>query len=79
MPHPNAIRLGTFQGRELKKYCYIIFVMKYFYKFLTNLLGIVVSALAFHAESQGSNSHLGKSSNQLFLLLPLLQSTNLPQ
>ena len=38
MPHPNAIRLGTFQGRELKKYCYITFVMKYFYKFLFLLI-----------------------------------------
>ena len=26
MPHPNAGWLGAFQGRGLKKYCYIIFV-----------------------------------------------------
>ena len=38
-------------GERIEK---IIFVMKYFYKFLTNLLGIVVSALAFHAGGQGS-------------------------
>ena len=54
MPHPNAWWLGAFQGRELKKYCYIIFVMKYFYNLLTILLGIVVSTLAFHAGSRGS-------------------------
>jgi hypothetical protein len=59
-------------ARELKKYCYIIFVMKYFYKFLTILLGIVVSALAFHAAGPGSIPRLGKSSNYLFLLLLLL-------
>ena len=35
-----------------------MFVMKYFYKFLTILLGIVVSALAFHAG--GSIPRLGK-------------------
>ena len=54
MPHPNAwwegaFQVAYFQGRELKKYCYMIFVMKYFYNFLTILLGIVVTALAFHA------------------------------
>ena len=27
MPHPNAGWLGAFQGRELTKYCYIIFVV----------------------------------------------------
>ena len=32
---------------------YMIFVMKYFYKFLKILLGIVVSALAFHAGGPG--------------------------
>ena len=62
MPHPNALWLGAFQGRELKKYCYIIFVMKYFSKFLTILLGIVVSALAFHDGGPGSIPSLGKSS-----------------
>jgi hypothetical protein len=63
MPHPNARWLGAFQGRELKKYCYIIFVMKYFYNFLTILLGIVVSALTFHTGGQGSIPRLSKSSN----------------
>jgi hypothetical protein len=63
------------------KYCYIIFVMKCFFKFLTILLGIVVSALAFHAGGLGSIPWLGKSSKKLFLLLLLLllsQSPNLP-
>ena len=63
MPNPNAWWLGAFQGRELKKYCYKIFVMKYFYNFLTILLGIVVSALAFHAGGRGSIPRLSKSSN----------------
>ena len=58
MPHPNA-----FQGRELKKYCSIIYVMKYFHNFSSILLGIVVSALAFHAGGRGSIPWLGKSSN----------------
>jgi hypothetical protein len=35
--------------------------MKYFYKFLIILFGIVVSALAFHAGGPGSISWLGKS------------------
>ena len=48
MPNPNAWWIVAFQGRELKKYCYIIFVMKYFYNFSTTLLGIGVSALAFY-------------------------------
>ena len=39
-----------------------MFVMKYFYKFLTILLGIVVSALAFHAGGPGSIPRLGKTS-----------------
>ena len=60
MPHPNAWWLGSFQGRDLKKYCYLIFVMKYFNKFLTILLGIVVSALAFHAEGSGPIPQIGK-------------------
>jgi hypothetical protein len=34
-------------GERIKKYSYIIFIMKYFYKFSTILFGIVVSALAF--------------------------------
>ena len=34
--------------------------MKYFYKFLIILFGIVVSALAFHAEGPGSIPLLGK-------------------
>ena len=38
-------------GERLEK---IILVMKYFSKLLTILLGIVVSALAFHAGDQGS-------------------------
>ena len=63
MPHPNAWWLGAFQGRELKKYRNIIYVMKYFYTFLSILLGIVVSALAFHAEGSGSIARLSKSSN----------------
>jgi hypothetical protein len=40
-----------------------IYVMKYFSKSLLILLGIVVSALAFHAEGRGSIPWLGKSSN----------------
>ena len=56
-------RLGAFQGRELKKYFYMIFVKKYFFPIITILLGIVVSALAFHAEGPGSIPQLGKSSN----------------
>jgi hypothetical protein len=63
MPHPNACWLGAFQGRELKKYFCIIFVMKYFYNFLTILLGIVVSALDFHAGVRGSFPWLSKCSN----------------
>jgi hypothetical protein len=58
----------------LKKYCYIIFVIKHFFKVLTILLGIVVSALAFYAGGPGSIPGVGKSSNKLFLLLLLLQS-----
>ena len=54
MPTPNALWIGAFQGRELKKYCYILFVMKYFYHFLIVLFGIVISALAFHAGGPGS-------------------------
>ena len=72
MHQPHALWVGDFLGKELKKYCYIIYVvyvMKYFYKFLSILLGIVVSALAFHAEDPGSIPRLGKSSNNLFLLL----------
>jgi hypothetical protein len=72
---------GLLGERIEKKICYIIFVMKYFSKFLLILLGIVVSALAFHAGGLGSIPRLGKSSNQLFLLLLLLlllQSPNLP-
>ena len=61
MPHPNAWWLGSFQGRDLKKYCYIIFVMKYFNKFLTILLGIVVSAFAFHARDRGPVRQIFKS------------------
>ena len=63
MSHPNARWLGVFQGREMKKYCYIIYKMKYFYTFLSIFLGIVVSALAFHAGGLGSIPWLGKSSN----------------
>jgi hypothetical protein len=51
------------QGRVLKKYCYIIYVMKYFFKFISFLLGIVVSALAFHAGGRGLIPRLGKSSS----------------
>ena len=45
--------------------------MKYFYKFLTILLGIVVSALAFHGGGPGSISWLGKSSNQFLSCLKI--------
>ena len=55
--------LGVFQGRELKKYCNIIYVMKYYQVILLILLGIVVSALAFHDEGRGSITRLGKLSN----------------
>jgi hypothetical protein len=48
-------------GKRMKKYCYIIFVMKYFFTVLTILLGIVVSALAFHAGGTGSIPRLGRS------------------
>ena len=41
-------------GERIEKYCYIIFVMKYFYRFLIIHLGIVVSALAFHVGGPGS-------------------------
>ena len=61
MPHPNVWWLGAFQGRELKKYCYVVFVIKYFSKFLPILLGIVVSALTFHAGGPGLIPWLGKS------------------
>ena len=40
----------------------ILFVMKYFFTYLEILLGIVVSAVAFHAGSQGSIPQLGKFS-----------------
>ena len=66
MPHPNAGWLGAFQGRELRKHCCIIFVMKYFLNLLTILLGIVVSALAFHAGGLGSIPWPGKSSKLTF-------------
>ena len=45
--------------------------MKYFYEVSTIFLGIVVSALAFHPGGPGSIPWLGKSSNKLFLLLPI--------
>ena len=54
---------------------------KKFLKISINLLGIVVSALAFQAGDLGSIHWLGKSSNQLLLLLLLLllsKSPNLP-
>jgi hypothetical protein len=38
----------------------MIFVMKYFYELVSILLGIMVSALAFHAEGPGSIPQLGK-------------------
>ena len=38
MPQPNAWWLGAFQGRELKKFCNIIFVIKYFYKLVSIIL-----------------------------------------
>ena len=38
MPHPNTWWLGAFQGRELKKFCNIIFVIKYFYKLVSIIL-----------------------------------------
>ena len=72
MPHPNAWWLGDFQGRELKKYCYmiyVVYVMKYFYKFLSILLGIVVSALAFHTRGLGSVPRLGKFQINFFSFL----------
>jgi hypothetical protein len=47
--------------------------------FLSILLGIVVSALAFHAGGLGSIPRLGKSYIYLFLLLLLLPPPNLPQ
>ena len=40
------------QMRVLKKKCYIIFVIKYFYKFLTILLGIVPSSFTVKARIQ---------------------------
>ena len=40
--------------------------MKYFYRFLSILLGIVVITLAFHAGGTGSISWLGKSSKIIF-------------
>ena len=55
--------------------------MKYFHTFFSIPLGIVVSALAFHAGGPASIPRLSKSSNYLFLLLLLLllsQSINLP-
>ena len=39
---------------SLKKYCYIIFVIKHFFRVVTILLGIVVSALVFYAGGPGS-------------------------
>jgi hypothetical protein len=80
MPHLNARWLGAFQGRELKKYCYIIFVMKYYSIFLLILLGIVVSALVFHAGGPGSIPRLARQILHLpFSPLLLLRSPNLPQ
>jgi hypothetical protein len=49
----------------LKKYCYIIHLMKYFYNVLSILFGIVFSALAFHAEGPGSIPPAG----QIFKLI----------
>ena len=48
-------------GERIEKILYIIFVMKYFFKSLIIHLGIVVSALAFHAGDPGSIPWLGKS------------------
>ena len=57
----------TIQGRTLFKGGILLkeiwYVMKHFYKFLSILLGLVVSALAFLAGGQGSIPWLGKSSN----------------
>jgi len=50
-------------GERIEKYCYIIFVIKYFSEFVTIPLGIVVLALVFHAGVRGSIPWLGKSSN----------------
>ena len=59
---PDGYR-GLSGERIEKKYYNIIFLMKYFFKFLIIFLGIVVSALVFHAVGRGSIHWLGKSSN----------------
>ena len=66
MPYSNAWWLGGFQGRELKKYCYIHNICnEIFLWFFTILLGIVVSALAFH--TWGPVSFPGKANLQITL------------
>ena len=62
MPLPNALWPGVFQGRELKKYCYIRYLMKHLHLSLSIPLGIMVNALAFHARDRGSIPCLGNAS-----------------
>ena len=63
MPHPNALWLGAFQGRELKKYCYIIHVMKYFSRYSSILLG---QCFGLSCWRPGFNSPVRQFSNLTF-------------